>query len=183
MQLTSRKTIYSKAIEGVRFSVRRLNRVQRARRDRSIAEQREQYFAASNAYFEAMKKAGFEIGPDGRWARKEGAPEPTLEMSNEIRSFGDQATMYFDEFIVPASIRAGLISIENLACNGESITTADQLLDCESNADDLIHEVYLACEGGAGLSDEERKNSQSLTTSGAQVEGEISDSTVSTVKS
>ncbi len=180
MQINATEVIESTIEPGVKYTIRLLNKVARAKRDRPIIQEKATYSDACAAYIEEVKAAGYTLDEEKRWRLAEGKPKPNAETEKRIALLGDEATAIFNEFIVPASIHAGLVSIEGLAYRGNPVVSADDLLACGSAADDLIDEVYGLCEAAAGLSDKERGEFGSRTTSCAPVPDKSPSSTAGT---
>jgi len=173
MQLTTRKTIDSAAIPGVRFTVRRLGKTQRAARDLQTMEQRRKCAALAREW-RALLPA---MAEDGVTFLK---PEDDTAANRDARArIDEEYGLLMDSAIKPASIRAALVSIENLAVDGKLVTTAKDFLDADAPAlDDLGDEIFRACEEASGLTDEERKNLQPPTISSELAAGATSGSTV-----
>jgi len=148
MNFRSTEVHESDAVEGVRFTVRVLNVIQRARRDAEIADQRLEFTRLLEEY-----RA---LGDEER-------------NSPAGRRLDYLSGLIADQYLKPASIRAGLVSIEGLSVDGEPVTDADGLI--ERGPDALIEEVWLACEAASGLSEEQRKNSSSPGTSAGREDG------------
>lgn len=153
MQITSKKTIESIAVPGVTFTVRRLNKIQRAKRDRPVMAERLRFGTALRER-EAIKPM------------KEPARVLSADLQKEYDAFNYEATLLYEEYLVPASISAALVSITGLEIDGTAITSASALLESgTTETDTLFDEIYGACESASGLSDAERKNSKSPITS------------------
>lgn len=163
MQITSRKTIESTAVPGVTFTVRRLNKTQRAKRDGPVMAERLRFSAALRER-EAIKPIG---DPDRILS---------ADLQKEYETVNYEASLLYEEHLMPASVRAALVSIAGLEIDGAAITSASMLLESGTpETDALLDEIYEACESASTLSDEERKNLKSLTTSGEPVGDKISD--------
>ena len=163
LQIRSTETIESKKVPGVTFVVRRLNRIQRADRDLRIMDAALRY-AELMAQFKTLK------------AVKEPSPEELAEMlrlATEIRGITERD-------FTPASIRAGLQSISGLEIDGKAATVESLLSGGTDAADELIREIFDACEAASALTGEQQKNSQSPSTSPEPGDGEISGSTAGT---
>jgi hypothetical protein len=170
LQITNKKTIESQAVPGITYTVRLLNKTKRAERDAPIMDAIVRHQTAATAHYDAMIAAGYAV-VNGYWDRPKDLPSPTEEAMAEIRVLRAEVDLIRDEFILPAVIRAGLISIAGFTDDAGNpvIATADTLLECGADADALIDEVYLACESASGLSENERKNSPSPTISAEPV--------------
>jgi hypothetical protein len=104
------------------------------------------------------------------------ADTPENEKRRRIVDF--KAGLIRSQYMVPAYVRAGLVSITGLEIDGKP-ATADSLLESTgADYDALIEEIYAACEQASGLTGDQRKNSESPTTSSAQVVTEATTSSV-----
>jgi hypothetical protein len=80
---------------------------------------------------------------------------------------------------LPILLRAALVAVNGLE-NGEGQpVSVDEFIELAPS--DLIDEAFALCEAACGLSAEERKNSESPSTSRSLAEGETSATTVSSV--
>jgi hypothetical protein len=153
ISIQSKTTIDSKTVPGVKFTVRALNRIQRAKRDLPVMATRQHLRGLIREY-----------GPlfDNQ--------DRTPEQSQRLALIEAEYEWLQDQEIYPSVIRRGLVSIEGLEIDGEP-ATADSLIEA-SGADynGLIEEIYAACDRAAGLSAPEIKNSQSDSTSTEQAE-------------
>ncbi len=202
ISLKSRTTLDAKTtgFEGVKFTIRTLNKIQRAARDLPIAQHSVEYWrmvADANALLPknyqdlrnaAIKVTGLQQDKENglpvedsilamaskEFERLNAEDAPETRHSREALNY--RANLIFDQYIKPATIRAGLISLEGLEIEGKP-ATPELLLTATSDAcDGLIDEIYAACDKASGLSGETQKNSESPTTSsvGAETNGKSS---------
>jgi hypothetical protein len=133
----------SKTFEGVRFTVRVLNNIQRAKRDLALLPQKAELTRLSAKLDDLRKQENFDTVEE-------------LRLDAEIG-------MLTNIHMKPALITAGLISITG----AEGIANAADLID--HGPDDLIDEVYVACFMASGLTQQQQKNSSSQSDSLAPV--------------
>jgi hypothetical protein len=157
MQIESKKTIESTTAPGVTFTVRRLNRIQRAKRDLGCMDARLRFTAAIERYRDLEKV-------------KEGARTP--EQETEMRALDYEAGLIVNEHLKPASISAALTAITGLEIDGKPATVAAIIENGGPEVDELLDEIYTACEAASGLSGAETKNSQSPSTLPVATDGE-----------
>jgi hypothetical protein len=163
ISLKSKNTIASKAIPGVSFTVRTLNKIQRARRDLPVMATRQHLAGLIREY-----------------SPLQDTPDRTPAQSARLDLIEAEYSWLQDQEIYPSVIRAGLVSVDGLEIDGQP-ATADSLIESTgADYDLLIEEIYQACASAAGLTATETKNSQSATTSTAPVEA---DPTVSSAMS
>lgn len=150
-----RKTtvIPSGAYEGVRFTIRRLNVIQRARANAPILEKR--------ARFAELIQQVEELAKDPA-------------MVAQARAADEAAGAILNIDILPALIRAAFVSIEGFTVEGDA-PTVDELLEYAPT--DLLREIYAACVSESALSDADAKNLQSPTTLDAAVDGRVTPTT------
>lgn len=173
MQLTSKVTIESKAIPGVKFTVRRLDSSQRAARDLTTMAARRKTRELSQAWRALLP----ELLADGKTYKNPADDTPELKAQRE--PFDEEFALVTDSVLKPASVRAALVSITDLSIDDKLITSAKDFLDARGPATDgLFNEIYQACEEASGLTDEERKNLLPPIISKEVVAGETTDSTV-----
>jgi hypothetical protein len=141
----------SQSCEGVKFTVRVLNKIQRAQRDLELIPHQ----AETTRIFERMKAI---------------EDPKSIEYLELDARYGVLINLHFK----PAYIRAGLISVEGF----EGIETAADLID--RGPDSLIDEVYEKCYLASGLTTEQQKNSSSASDSVAPV-AEASQNTTATI--
>lgn len=150
ISIQPRKTFDSKAVPGVRFTVRTLNKIQRAKRDLPTLEIRHHLLKLLREY------AFLEEVPES---------DRTQEQISRMRMIDLEYTWLENSEIIPSVIRAGVVSIEGLALD-EKPATIDALLESGGpDYDALIEELLAACRDAAGLGAAEIKNSGSDTTS------------------
>ena len=140
--LKTRVTIQSTTTPGVTFTIRRLNKIQRATRDSSVFE----HYAAFQ----------FALG---EFARNLPTPETpdTPEMQERRKRLDYEATLVHRAHLLPVSIKAALISIEGLTVDDKPIKTAADLLEFGTpDTDALLDEVYEACELGGQVAEEKK---------------------------
>lgn len=140
MNLESKVSHESKSLPGVRFTVRRLNQIQRARRDGKIIDARVRISELTDQLNSLPKEDS----------------EPGLKLQRA--RLDAQIGIEIVTIIKPAYIRAGLLSVEGLTIDGQPVKPEDLI---ESGQDDFLDEVYEACVTASGLSAEQEKNSQS----------------------
>lgn len=163
----SKKTHESTSCPGVKFTVRVLNEIQRARRDLALIDTR----ARINELRD--KWSGLMPAPKPG-AKPEDAPDDLGPHALEIVRLSEEAGMIERSVLLPAYIRASLISIEGLEIDGAA-ATVDTLI--ESGRDALLGEIYQACAEAAGLGADETKNSPSPGTSPEAEAGQESSTT------
>lgn len=149
----SKETQDSAAIPGMKFTVRRLNDIQRARRDMKLIDVRARLTELS-ARFEKIED---------------------LE-SIERRRLDYEIGLVINADLKPAYIRAGFVSMEGFEIDG-AVPTAESLI--ESGRSDVINEVYAACAAASGMTPDELKNSPSPGTSDVLGAGQESSTTAS----
>lgn len=140
--------------EGVAFTVRRFTeglRI-RLRTDLSTSLERIREIVAEAESLEGQAKA-----------------DPKTEA--RLQSLSDSIERLQSAEIDRAYVRAGLVKVEGLEIDGQPATT-DALI--ENGPRDLYREILAAVKREAGLTETERKNSESPTTSGEAVGGETS---------
>lgn len=161
---------------GVKFNVRVLNKIRRAKRDLPIIEARAKCSALAAEYApigklierKALEGGLSEIVNDGR----------TPEQKDRCFAIDAEYTWLDNGVVKPAIIRAGLVSIDGLEIDGACATAETLIENAGPDFDDFIEEVFLACEAASGLTPIEIKNSGSDTTSTGRV---VSESTASSV--
>lgn len=158
IQITSTKTEESKAVPGVRYTVRALNRIQRAARDLPLLDMQ-------------VRIANLlkEWGDINTLLNPSGTPEADLKQSVRMIAIDAEYTALRALHIKPAVIRAGLVSLEGLEVDGQPATADLLMTNSGPEYDELIDEIYDACQAAAGLTSVQTKNSQSDTTSTGQV--------------
>lgn len=180
--LSSKEARESQASPGVRYAIRTLNEISRARRDLKLIEARARLSALASE-LERMPD------PDGELARiRATAADRGCELSDDERDRideveSDPATgtirvkrlrlrheidLLVSLELKPAYIRAGLVAIEGLEIDGKPATVETVL---ESGGDELIEEIYRACYAASDLSPEQRKNWSSLPISVGPADG------------
>lgn len=157
MNLKSKITHQSKSAPDVSFTVRCLNVMQRARRDAAIADRKIRYsqlLADQRALLKAAIPGFYEEEDPNKRADllKTLAPDK----ANELAEIQFKAALLLDEHIRPAIVKAGLLSIDGLVLDGQAVTAPEAFLECAP--DELLDEVYEACESASSLTDAERKN-------------------------
>lgn len=152
--LTTKRTIESKVHPGCSFTVRTLNTIQRARRDSTVSAARLTYTQA-HAELETLRKSY--IGEGGS-AEERIERYKALKPEQRVRldDLMDQERRIYEEKILPAEVKAALLSIIGLEIDGEAITTAEAFL--ETAPDELLAEVHDQCINSSGLTEEETKN-------------------------
>jgi len=137
MNLETKVTHESKALPGVTFIIRRMNQIQRARRDAKIIDAR----VRISELTDQLKG----IPEDGTATEKLQRAKLDAQIGIEIVTA-----------IKPAYVRAGLVSVDGLTIDSQPVKPEDLI---ESGQDDLLDEVYEACVGASGLSADQSKNS------------------------
>lgn len=181
--LTTQSTIQSKVCPGVSFQVRTLNAVQRARRDASVAAHRHEYSRLLNEARAIYKKVAgitdtaftaalkaelvkLELPEDHAVSNGLAAFLSSEEMAakmaaltpverGQLDELNDRASLIDNEYLVPATLRAALISVTGYEIDGAS-ATVDAFI--ENAPDALLAEAYEACSNASGLSGEQAKN-------------------------
>ncbi len=180
---SSSTIVHSAKYPGVSFKVRALNIVQRAKRDASIAAHRMEYSRLTNERFSLFKLA---VGPSetafiralkaevAKMALPEDHPvtvglnaflssaemeaklaQLPAETVQQISALSDQANLIHNEHIAPVIIGKGLIEVTGLEIDGAAPDTESLIANAP---DDLLTEIFDACEKGGELTDEEAKN-------------------------
>lgn len=206
ISLQSKQTIPSKVAPGVSFTVRTLNKIQRAKRDFPIADAVVRFHNTCDEWRSLLpakwqelqesrvKVAGLAVdleaiaaGSDAAVAKQSELEEASKALAAVNGAIVDPpenikrraaldyiAGLIKDEHLKPATIRAGLVSIEGLTIDGKSATP--EALIGAGDFDELIDEIYAACEAVSGLNDEARKNLESPTTSTGPVATDLTTS-------
>lgn len=173
MNLTGNITHQSEALPGVSFAVRRLNYIARSERDLSMLEDRARLTAILRR-MEAICDGGkIERDDDGR------VTNITAGREHEFRPLDNEYAMIHQTRIVPAYIRAGLLSVEGLEIEGAPATVESVL---KHAPDALLDEVFAACYAASDLSEAQRKNSLSPGSSDAPEAGLQSNTTADAAK-
>ena len=154
---SSKETHDSQACAGVRFTVRILNEIQRARRDAKLLETRARINELRDQWAAAKDKG----------------------TSLDMIKIDDEASLLSQSVVVPAFIRAGMISVDGLEIDGAP-ATVEALI--ESGPANLVSEIYEACVRASGLNQEESKNSPSPGTSEGPEAGQETSTTVPAVE-
>ncbi len=145
--LTPKITTESKALPGVKITVRRLTQIQRAMRDLDCMEQQVR-IAEIQAELDELVKP-FRKTDD---ADEQELPRDVVAKGTRLLN---ERNALEAAYVKPSTIRAGLIRIE-----GEGVArNADELI--ENGPDALIDEVYTEISRASGLTVDERKNSSS----------------------
>lgn len=177
------QTIESKIYPGVRFRIRTLNVIERARRDAQISEHRIEYSRlsieldtvkrkligeAETEFTAAIRKElqKLELPLDhpvtlglARWCSVQQVEErfdalPEAER-HKMEKLQVQQEQVYQLHILPATIRAALVGIEGLTVDGKDVTVDDVLSD---SPDDLLEEIASACLSASGLIEADAKN-------------------------
>lgn len=155
ISLKSKTTIESKSVPGVSFTVRTLNRIQRAKRDLPVMATRQHLSGLIREYGPLFETP---------------AADRTPAQTQRIALIDAEYSWLQDQEIYPSVIRAGLVSVDGLEIDDKP-ATADSLIEATgADYDELIEEIYKACSDAAGLTPTETKNLPSDTTSIAPVE-------------
>jgi len=150
---SSKETYESVTCPGVKFTVRVLNDIQRARRDAKLLSVRARINELQDKWTATKDNGGSAL---------------------DLLKINDEAALLTQSELTPAYIRAGLISVEGLEIDGAP-ATVEALI--ESGPKALVAEVYDACLKASGLGAEETKNSQSPGTSPEAEAGQESNTT------
>lgn len=161
ISIKSKTTIESKAVPGVTFVVRTLNKIQRAKRDLPVMATRQHLGTLVREY------APIDAIP---------AEDRTPEQTKRLGQIDAEYEWLLIQEIYPSVIRAGLVSIEGLEIDEKPASAASLIEATGADYDALIEEIYAACNRAAGLTPTEIKNSPSATTSTAPVETDSIDS-------
>lgn len=164
MNLTPLQRHESAALPGVAFTVRRLNYIARCERDLSLLEDR----ARMSGLLTRMREVC-----DG-----DDVTKPRTGSENEHRRLDAEYAILHQTRIVPAYIRAGLVSVDGLTVDGSDADTAAVLA---SAPDALLDEIFGACVAASDLSEAQRKNWQSPGSSDAPEAGQTSSTTAPAV--
>jgi hypothetical protein len=150
VSFNSTETFESTARPGVKFTVRRLNKIQRTKRDAGILEDR---VKLSELMAEMRALTDPATTPEEK---------TRVMLSREYQVLDARMGVPMVSVIQPAYIRAGLLSIEGYEIDGKP-ATAESLI--EHGEDDLLEEIYVHCLTLSGLDGEQEKNSSSPGTS------------------
>ena len=157
LSLNSTISRESKAHPGVRFTVRRLNHLQRAKRTFGVLQHASRIQELLVEYRQVLEAAGIRARP----FEEEQAETERRQAANNLpraAALDSEIGQLLDAHIKPAAIQAGLLSIDGFHVDGKA-ATPEQVL--EFAPPDLLEEIFLACETASGLNGEEQKNSQS----------------------
>jgi len=141
MELKPRVTHESTAVPGVRYTVRTLNQIQRAKRDLEV-------FPHRAKIAELMAEMGRIPENDENFTKR-----ARLDM---------EIGLLINQHMKPAYLRAGLVSIEGVTIDGREASVADVI---DYGDDALVDEIYAACAVASGITVEQQKNLQSPGTS------------------
>jgi hypothetical protein len=174
MILNPTKTVRSEKYPEVSFTVKALNVIERARRDMSMAAARSECLRL-NRERDALLKA---LLPrtDGDFSGYTYAEIETLAEADKQRVYLllEQSDLVHNSEILPAEIRAALVSVEGIESGGQPATIETVLSAAPS---DLIDEIHAACISASGLTGEQEKNSPSPGSLVRQGDGATDDST------
>lgn len=166
MNLKGKVRTESKVMPGVWLTVKILNKVQHAKRELGILEQRAKYTRAIqdrealvNRMCATVKREAF-TGEDAESryekARDEaflagpaGDRERAIALRAEYEAIGDAV-------LLPAIIKAALVQIEAFHVGPEAIITVEQFL--ENAPDALLDEALTMCNEASGLTVDQQKN-------------------------
>ncbi len=151
--LSSTFTVDSKLYPGAVYKIRTLNTIQRAKRDAAIASHRLEYTRLNAERQTIYKHLAGDTGTDEEKLERVNAHP--VEKRLPILDFDQKAQCILDEHIVPATIRAALISVDGIEIDGAK-PTVETLL--ENAPDGMLTEIYAACVNGSGLTEGEAKN-------------------------
>lgn len=154
------RKLQSTAKPGVSFTVRVLNKFEKAKRELALLPAREKL---SNLAIRRKALMEEMPGPNGEQLQR-ARPGCEVEAGMIDEEFG--CLMLIE--LQPAYIRAGLISIEGYEIAGRPADVESLIAQGE---DDLLEEIHAACLANGGLTPEQEKNSQSLGTLPAPAQG------------
>jgi hypothetical protein len=176
----------SVTVPGLSFTVRSLNYIDRAARDAATIEDRARMDRLRTESAELLDGRSKPL-PEGADKHPEGVALTdqikgeiaervrALKIASlapadreEIAAIEERWAQIRASRIIPAVIRAGFVSLK---AGDEEIQSADALLSAGAGADALLLEIYLACCDQSGATEEERKNSESPSTSQPAAEG------------
>lgn len=166
MNITGKSRIQSKVDPSVWFHIRSLNLIQRSKRDAAILKERDEYRRALREKLSIIEAVA---GPnesdkqpedqrpayyEARWQAF--MSKRTLEQAGKYEAALERELSTFHADIMPAVIKAGLVSIEGLQCEGKQVLKIEDFLETPNDA--LLEEVYRLCEEASSLTDEAIKN-------------------------
>ncbi len=160
MNLSPQQKHESAALPGVSFTVRRLNYIARCERDLALLEDRARMAAL--------------IGRMQALCDGDDFTKPRAGAEQEHRRLDAEYAMLHQTRIIPAYIRAGLVSVDGLTVDGAAADTAAVLA---AAPDALLDEIFAACVAASDLSESQRKNWQSPGSSDAPEAGQTSSTT------
>lgn len=153
---------------GVSFTVRVLNKFERARRDLALLPAREKL---GNL---AMRRRALMEDVPGENGQQLERPRSGCEVEAQCLDEEFGCIMLID--VQPAYIRSGLISIDGYEIAGQPADVESLIAQGD---DALIEEIHAACLANGGLTPEQEKNSQSPGTSPAPAQDQATPTTVS----
>lgn len=159
MNFDSTVTHESEALPGVKFTVKRLNNIERAKRDLAIAEH-------SIRFADLLSQIRELQGETDKGGKPLSDPSPDDKRS--IARLDHEAGLVLNAYLKPAVLRGALVSVEGLDIGG-SPATADTVL--ASAPDALIDEIWIQARTAEGMTGDQAKNSSSPSDSGAPVDG------------
>jgi hypothetical protein len=167
-------TIQSTAVPGVTYTVRNLNRIQRASREFSLMEAR---YRIGEIYSEFRALADeLKMDPENvsilEIRLNSSATPPQKKRAALLEA---ELQILLNRDIKPATIHAGLISIEGVQL-GDKPADTESILSGDPKADALLDEIFAACEDSAGLLEKQRKNSASPAISSEPAAGDPAES-------
>lgn len=156
MDFSTTITHESQTAPGVTFTVRRLNLIARAARESKMLPARARY----SDIFDRIRTLAAD--PDASELRA--APG----RDGEFNLAWAELIHLENSEIRPAYIRAGLVAVEGMTIDGAPVTVETFL---NGAPDALLVEAFVACRNASDLTEEQRKNSEPPTTSGAVADG------------
>lgn len=151
MDLRTKIEYESEVAPGVKYTIRVLNQIERARRDLQMRQSR----LAARAAWEKVIELGRQIwGAEESPARREELLRGHA-LANELASTTEFFQLITDADIMPAVVRAGVVSISGLSFDGQP-ATVDTLI--ASGDAQLLKEISNRCDDACGLSADQRKN-------------------------
>jgi len=152
MILKTRETFDSQIHPGVKFTVRVLSDIQRARRDAKVMAERMKYGELSRRASRLFKEAaGDEEDKEKSIAAVNASPQ-----ADEIARLQEEANLIYKAHILPNALEAGFVSIEGITAEDGSALALPALI--ESAPKDLLEEIALRCEQASGISEPQQKN-------------------------
>jgi hypothetical protein len=147
----------SKLYPGVKYKIRTLNQLRRARRDAAIAAERLEYTRVTAERAHQFKVL---VGDDGT-PEELNAKANSLPVEKRVAlwDMDQKAEAIRIQVLMPSTIRAALISVEGLEkLELEGVDPADVDSIIENAPDTLLDELYVFCLQASQLTPDEVKN-------------------------